>query len=113
MPYVKPVPATKIALRSDENYFVMWRPRLKYGEIRTASKSGMSTNRAGEVSIDNVQVMDSMLLSHIEDWNLDDDNGVKLPLNSTSLLLLDEQDVEQLSELLRDGIQEQETERKN
>lgn len=114
MPYVKPSVPRKIPLVSDPAYYVMWKDRIKYGDIREVSKSSVrQVGPRGETEVDRQAMADATFLLHIVDWNLDDEEGNKLPLTADSLALLSEDDANQLATLLADANQVKDTERKN
>lgn len=113
MPYVKPTPSIKVQLPSDPEYWVLWRPTLRYGQIKDVTLGATVRGERGEVSVDNGTAADGLLLAHIEDWNLDDESGNKLPLTPASLAMLVDKDVDHLSSLLQQDAEAEDTRRKN
>lgn len=111
MPYVKKAVAEQIPLVSDPQYWVMWRRKLTYGQMRDIARAGQTTEN-GEVKMDNLTATDTLLLAHIESWNLTDEQDNPLPLTAESLTVLDEDDAAQLTKLATSQIEAQEQERK-
>lgn len=119
MPYKKPVTPEKLILPSDPEYWVVWKPSLTYGELkrvtlqaaRPASQS--TTPTMSEDDFDRGAISDGMLCAHILEWNLDDEHGHVLPINSESLAILDEEDANFLSTKMAERMQAREEERKN
>lgn len=115
MPYVKKRAATKVALPSDPNYFVMWRTNVTYGEVKAIAK-GLPKADAGDAEGENARgnaIADRMLLLYIEAWNLDDEDGNILPLNAESLNEMQTDDVAFLSKRLSEDAEKKEEDRKN
>jgi len=112
MPYVKKAVVEKVVLSSDPDYFVMWRRRLTYGQMRDIAKLGQKVTD-GKMEVDNLTATDALLLAHMESWNLTDEQDIPLPLTAESLTFLDENDVSQLTSLATDTLETREKERKN
>lgn len=94
MPYVKTIKSEKITLVSDAHYFVMWRPKARYGEMKQATQQAVSVDtRTESAEFNPTAYTDYAILAHIESWNLDGEDGEPLPLTVESLDLLDEEDM--------------------
>lgn len=113
MPYVKTIPSVKVSLVSDPAYWVLWRPVLRYGQIKEVTVAASSQGQRGEMTVDSGAVADGVILAHIEDWNLTDERDQKLPITPASLALLEDRDVDHLTDLLQKTVDQEEKERKN
>lgn len=109
MAYVKKAAVEKVTLDSNPDYYVMWRTKLTYGQMRDIARVGQKSD--GQV--DQLTASDALFLAHIESWNLDDEDGNILPLTPESLAFLDEDDANQLAKLSNKTLETQESERKN
>ena len=113
MPYVKTIKAEKITLASDPHYFVLWRSKARYGQMKQATAKAVSLDaRSQSADFDATAYTDYAVLAHIESWNLDDEKGELLPVDIESLNLLDEDDMNLLLSRLSKANAEQEVERK-
>lgn len=112
MPYVKKTSVARLPLPSNHAYWVDWRETMLYRDMKAAMKQAVSLED-GEMKADTTAMSDALLLSHIDAWNLDDEEGNLLPLTSESLELLIQQDVEFLLSKAQEGTQDEEKRRKN
>lgn len=114
MPYVKTIKSEKITLPSDPHYFIMWRPKARYGEMKQATSKAVTvdTRGNGEADFNPTAYTEYAVLAHIESWNLDDAEGKPLPLEAESLNMLEEDDMNLLLSKLSASNEKQQEERK-
>lgn len=117
MPYVKTIKTEKITLPSDSHYFIQWRPRARYGDIKQATSKAIAVSVDARMQnatpeFDSVAYTSYAVLAHIESWNLDDADGKPLPLSVESFDMLDEEDMNLLLSKLNREAGEQADSRK-
>lgn len=115
MPYLKKRAAEKVSLPTDPDYYVLWRTNVTYGEIKAVAK-GLPQTKPDDAESQqerSAAIADRMLLLYIEDWNLDDEAGKKLPVTAESLNQMDGDDIAFLSKRLNADNEQKEEERKN
>jgi hypothetical protein len=115
MPYLRKRATEIVALPSDPEYHVLWRTNVTYGEVKAIAKGlpKEDPNDPDSASARGAEIADRMLLLYIEDWNLDDEKGKKLPVTAASLNLVDSEDIGFLSKRLNTNADQKEEERKN
>lgn len=113
MPYVKTIKAEKIVLASDPHYFIMWRPKVRYGDMKQATSKAVTVDaRNQQADFDAAAYTEYAVLAHIESWNLDDEKGEPLPLTAEALGQLEEDDMNALLAKLNVSTTDQSAERK-
>lgn len=115
MGYVRTPQIDRVILPSDPNgnYWVEMRSFVFYGDQKAAANDSMRQGPNGQTEIDSDALSDNMLLRYISDWNLDDDQGVKLPISRDSLAKLIDADANALSARIAASNAAKDADRKN
>lgn len=105
MPYLKStaVETDRLTLPSNGEYYVLMKKRAEYGDSLAAQSAmvKIETNGNGQAKVsepDSAASVRTLVSRLIVDWNLDDENGQKLPITPEMVDKLDPQDGNFLAE---------------
>lgn len=105
MPYLKSSAAEtdRLTLPSDGDYWVDMKKRAAYGDSLAAQSAmvKIETNGNGQAKVsepDSAASVRTLVARLIVDWNLDDEQGQKLPITPETIELLDSRDGNFLAE---------------
>jgi hypothetical protein len=99
LPYIKPTESDEVRLPSDATYFVRLKRRATYGDQLAAQSAMVKVDSANPVAT-NMEwgaYIRALTVALILEWNVDDENGVVLPISAESLSRLSAEDGQFLS----------------